>query len=350
MVVLVIVMTGVFMTILHFMRQPLQSIYSPKNDSASGVGATQDRLGKTAINGKAKTEDEMLDRHNLGASAFDTRIRLWGKVVDQHGNPVEGAMIKAIATTLRMVKVENGYREYEILSAQSAADGTFMFDGAEGFSLTIRQLSKDGYVLPSAYQAGIRWEGARYRFRYKSIGDVQSVFHPNPEQPVVFHLWKLNKPEPIKVRDIGRSGPIVKVGSAPTKLFSISILVTSIGTANAPEWQVTLTSRKTGGGLIAAAPSDVFMFDAPSNGYTSSIKFRYSPKGASEMGDAIGIPVRYYEVGEGGSCYSANELVFYEPRDDGIVLYKMRSWTNPNGSRNLEHDAAHLLESPRLTR
>jgi hypothetical protein len=92
------------------------------------------------------------------------------------------------------------------------------------------------------------------------------------------------------------------------------------------------------------------MFEAPASGYTSSIKFRYGPKGASEMGDAIGIPVRYYEHGEGRSCYSANELVFYEPRDDGIVLYKMRAWTNPNGSRNLEHDAAHLLESPRLTR
>ncbi|MEN9975487.1 MAG: hypothetical protein RLZZ282_1493, partial [Verrucomicrobiota bacterium] len=189
-VVLVIVMTCAFMTILYFLRQPLQSIHSLKNDSASGISATQPKLDNKAINGKGKTQEEMLDRHNLGASAFDTRIRLWGKIVDQHGNPVEGVIIKAIATTLRMIKVENGYREYEILSAQSAADGTFMFDGADGFSLTIRQLSKDGYVLPSAYQAGIRWEGARYRYRYKSIGDVQSVFHPNPEQPVVFHLWR----------------------------------------------------------------------------------------------------------------------------------------------------------------
>jgi hypothetical protein len=103
----------------------------------------------------------LLDQRNQGVSAFDTKVRFWGKVLDQDGQPVEGATIKAIVTTLRMIKVEGGYREYDILTTQSAADGSFMFDGAEGFSLTIRQLSKEGYVLPSAYQAGTRWEGAR---------------------------------------------------------------------------------------------------------------------------------------------------------------------------------------------
>jgi len=52
-----------------------------------------------------------LARYCAGVSAFDTHVRFWGEVVDQDGNSVKGATIKATVTTLRMIKVDDGYRE-----------------------------------------------------------------------------------------------------------------------------------------------------------------------------------------------------------------------------------------------
>ena len=269
-------------------------------------------------------------------------------MVDQNGQPVAGATIRATVTTLRMVKVENGYREYEILAAQSAADGSFMFDGADGFSLTIRELSKDGYVLPSAHQAGTRWEGARYFYRYKSIGDAQKVFRPDPSKPEIFHLWKLIKPEPLAVTGTGVDGPEYVVGSPPEPLHTFSIKVTDVGTTQNPKWEVTIASLEADGGVIKAEPSDVFMFEAPEFGYTRSITFRYGPEGANEMTDDSGVPIRFFVRSKGGRWYSAGDYAFFAPNKDGIVTTHMRYWLNPNGSRNLEHDAAHPLPRPSL--
>ena len=63
--------------------------------------------------------------HNAIAARFDTGVRFWGKVVDQAGDPLEWVKIVSSVTTLRMIKTEHGYREFEVLQATSASDGTF---------------------------------------------------------------------------------------------------------------------------------------------------------------------------------------------------------------------------------
>ncbi|MEI6606419.1 MAG: hypothetical protein WCP35_14005 [Verrucomicrobiota bacterium] len=125
-------------------------------------------------------------QYNRYAAGYDTHVHFWGKVVDQNGYPVEGAAIVASVTTMRLVKVKGKYREYGILTTRSAADGSFKLDGAEGFALTIEQFYKDGYVLPSAYQAGTRWPGAKYHYRYKDMGTDQVIFTPSRSHPEVF--------------------------------------------------------------------------------------------------------------------------------------------------------------------
>jgi len=95
------------------------------------------------------------------------------------------------------------------------------------------------------------------------------------------------------------------------------------------------------GGVVKADASDVFLFEAPATGYTKSIKFRYGPEGADEMRDGPGAPVRFCVRSDGGRSYGAGETAFFTPHDDGVVFTSWRSWRNPNGSRNLEHDAAN---------
>ena len=295
-------------------------------------------------------DEWQMARYNAGAGAFDSQVRFWGKVVNQDGRPVDGAAIAASVTTLRMIKVEGGYREYEILHATSGADGTFGFDGSKGMYLDIETLGKDGYVLPSAYQAGTRWPGAKYHYRYFSMGDHEDVFRPNPGRPEVFHLWKLKRPEPLEIIDDtgGLNGPILRVGAEPESYRTVSMMLTDVGTPQSPQWELTVSALEPDAGVIKANSSDIFMFVAPPSGYTHSIKFLYGPVGADQGAGEPGSPVRFFVRSHHGRWYGAAEYAFFSPDQDGRVRSRMGYWINPNGSRNLEHDAAHPLPEPLL--
>jgi len=277
-------------------------------------------------------------------------VHFWGKVVDQEGAQLEGVKIIATVTTLRMIKTENGYREYEVLEATSATDGTFKFDESDGMYLDIEKLGKDGYVLPSAYQAGTHWGGAKYRYQYLSIGNLEKVFTPTQSCPEVFHLWKLNKPELLVIggNTSGLNGPNLNLNAPPKTYRDISMMVTDIGSIRAPQWEVTVTSIEPDGGVVKADPADIFMFNAPEFGYSQSIKFSYGPHGTDQgLGDP-GTPIRFFVRSHGGRWHTASDYSFFSPKQDGRVRSKMRYWLNPSGSRNLEHDGAHPLPQPSL--
>ncbi|MEI7911088.1 MAG: carboxypeptidase-like regulatory domain-containing protein [Verrucomicrobiota bacterium] len=292
------------------------------------------------------------DQHNAIASRFDTRVRFWGKVVDQKGAPLQGVEIVATVTTLRMIKTENGYREYEVLKATSDADGTFIFDGSEGMYLDIEALTKEGYVLPSAYQFGMSCKvGAKFQYRYSSMGGGESVFIPTPASPEVFHLWKINKPEPLTIGGDGSglSGPELKVGAPPEPSTTISMMITSVGTHKDPQWEVTVSALEPDGGFVMAEASDIFMFEAPAAGYSHSIRFKYGPVGADQGAGDPGASLRFFARTHNGRWHTACEYAFFAPDQNGTVLTQVRSWRNPNGSRNLEHDGAHPLPPPHLS-
>lgn len=316
----------------------------------------------------SKAMEEKIDHYNKGVSAFDDKVKFWGKVVDQDGQPIEGVDIKASVTTLRMVKTEKGYREFELLNTISKRDGTFRFIGAEGFSLTIEQMEKEGYVLPSVYQAGIRRNGPKYFYRYKSIGNVQQVFHPNPLEPVIFHLWKLSKPEPLFIvgqwgvpLDFFKLPEVSKIvrsmdchpGADPSAMgreAHITIEFKEIGTPQSRKWEVIIAAIGNDGGVIKADPSDALLFTAPESGYTQSISFQFGPEGTDQHKDGPGAPVRFFVRCKNGQWHAAVESVFFAPDEAGQVVGRWRQWLNPNGSRNLEHDAAHPLPEPVLSK
>lgn len=305
---------------------------------------------------RPQTPEDILKRHNAGASGFDSKVRFWGKVLDQDGHPVEGVSIRASVTTLRMIKTENGYREFELMDTQSQSDGTFMFDGAEGFSLTIEKIAKMGYVLPSAYQEAMRFpEDFKYRFTYNSMGGPDRIFCPDPSSPFVFRLWKLRNPEPLFMEGswAGFRGPTFQIDGEWRKLSmafepggkrhppDISIEVTSVGTQQSPQWEVTVAVIEDDGGVVKADPDDAFMFEAPAAGYQRVQKFRYGRDSAEQYDE--GTPVRFFVRSKKGRWHSAVDTIFYPPDANGQIVTKWRNWLNPNGSRNLEHDSANPI-------
>ena len=289
--------------------------------------------------------------HNAIAARFDTRVRFWGKVMDQNGTPLEGVHIVASVTTLRMIKTEHGYREYEILKATTNAGGAFMFNGPDGLFLDIEAMGKSGYVLPSAYQFGMSCKvGAKFRYKYSSVGNMENVYIPNPVRPEIFHMWKLNKPEPLVISGDGSglSGPELMLGSPPERVGSLSMVVISVGTSQAPQWEVTVSANSPDGGVIMADPGDIFMFEAPESGYTQSIKYRYGPDGTDQGAGDPGASLRFFSRTHNGRWHVASQYAFFSPDQNGTVLTEMRLWFNPSGSRNLEHDGGHPLPEPVL--
>lgn len=295
---------------------------------------------------RPQTLEDVLKRHNVGAAGFDSKVQFWGKVLDQDGHPVEGASIRASVTTLRMIKTEKGYREFELLDTQSKADGSFMFDGAAGFSLTIEKLTKPGYVLPAPYQEAMRFpEDFKHRYTYNPMGGPEKPFHPDPASPVIFRLWKLRSPEPLLLCGTwsGFRGPEYQLDgeATPDVVRTISVAVASVGTKQSPLWEVTMTAAETDGGIAKANPNDAFMFEAPAGGYERVQKFRYGPEDTRNYGE--GAPVRVFVRSKQGRWYAAVDSIFFAPDDSGEIRTKSRYWLNPNGSRNLEHDAANPI-------
>ena len=346
---ILLALAGTSLTLYYLCPKAIRCTSSEREETRTQL------LPHTAIRQSIKSpapEENPWTQHNAIASHFDARVRFWGKVVDQGGIPLEGVKIVASVTTLRMIKTKNGYREYEVLRATTAANGTFQFDGSAGMYLDIDALSKEGYVLPSAYQFGMSCViGAKFRYRYSSIGNQEKLFTPNLSLPEIFHLWKLNKPEPLEIggNSDGRNGPGFKVGAPPDPLRSISIMVSDVGTVQTPQWEVTVSALEADGGVVMADSSDILMFRAPEAGYTHSIKLRYGLEGADESQDDPGASLRFYVQSNKGHWHSACEFSFFSPNRKGIVETKMRFWLNPSGSRNLEHDGGHPLPEPILS-
>lgn len=305
---------------------------------------------------RAQKPEDIINYHNAGASGFDSKVRFWGRVLDQDGNPIERASIRASVTTLRIIKTEKGYREFELMDTQSKSDGTFMFDGAEGFSLTIEKLTKTGYVLPSAYQEAMRYpEDFKYRFTYNPMGGSDRIFRPDPASPFVFRLWKLRNPEPVFMSGhwASNTGPSFKINGEARKRSmafepggtrhppDISITVISVGTEQSPQWEVTVAAVEDDGGVVKADPDDAFMFEAPAEGYQKVQKFRYGLEDVKQYDE--GTPVRFFVRSKQGRWHSAADTIFYPPDVHGKIVTKWRNWLNPNGSRNLEHDSANPI-------
>ncbi|GAA5120995.1 carboxypeptidase regulatory-like domain-containing protein [Luteolibacter yonseiensis] len=303
-----------------------------------------------------------LDDHNAGASVYDTDVRFWGKVLDSQGVPLEGVHVRAAVTTLRVKPVKGGagFREFDVIEARTDATGRFALEGASGFVLKILKMTKDGYVLPHDQQLSTAF-GTNYReYLYKSMDGQQPEFKPDPANPVEFRLWKLQRPEPLMIFNPEMRIP---VGGPPQNLSmddhgsttdpdfkytpDVKISVSEIGTADSRRWEVRISGWNEDCGVVKADPSDPFLFEAPENGYEESITCQYGPEDMDGRTGMEGLRIRFFVRSKKHLWHGAVDSVF-PPPEDGRVRPKMEIWTNPAGSRNLEHNAARPLFAPPL--
>ena len=258
-------------------------------------------------------------------ASWQAPIEFYGKVVDENNNPVAGA-------TINFHWVETPSKEGNKTSkAQSDAAGLFSLHGARGPDLAVL-VSKEGYY---SYR---ETDHPAFKYGFFSNGD----FSPDPRNPIVFHLHKKGKKEPLIRKDfppgIGQIWQLHHDGM-PIELDLLSGRKVSAGNgqlklefwrdvsdikASRFDWKLQISISK--GGLIGT--DEEFAFQAPESGYQPSVLIDMPATNQNWQDE---VRSKYYIQLPDGKY---GRIDVYLMPYNGV--FTVQSAINPAGSRNLE--------------
>jgi hypothetical protein len=261
------------------------------------------------------------------ATMNDVPIVFYGKLEDQFGNPVVGAQIRG--NTI----VYNGVRAgAEHVSVNSDANGLFQINAGTGESLGIWP-RKEGYVLATT----------RTEFKYSYM--YPEHFTPDPNNPVLVKMWKLQGAEPLTAINATVRLPFT---NAPISFDLITGKTVPTGgdltlTVNRPEgvisqqhpqdWSVSIDVID--GGLIALSDNEWgITYSAPEDGYV--------PRGTFENDNGSDVTRRTLLVrSRSGKIYAKVGFSFRINNGPSDLMYiAFNGAANTNSSRNLEATAS----------
>lgn len=264
------------------------------------------------------------DKENVGKilTVFGAPIDFYGKVQDQHGNPVGGAKVHYSAA-------DRYFGDSSKYEGTSSSDGLFSITGIKGAGLYV-SVYKDDYD-------GLDQSGGS--FGYGMRGERQA---PTKDNPAIFILRKKGETEPLVAidRDIVvakdgtpievslRTGKVVPGGREGIKMECWADDQHKDGRRRY-EWHFRLTIP--GGGLIQRQNTS-FDFEAPTDGYRPFEEFRM-PQSAERWKDSF---ERDYFVKLGSGTFAR---MHFRITTGGDHFASITSFLNPQpGSRNLEYD------------
>jgi hypothetical protein len=251
----------------------------------------------------------------------------YGKVIDQHGQPVVGAEVK-VAVNLA---VGRGASQ----ETQTDAAGQFQFVGLRGESLNIVP-EKKGYQI-EGHGLGIKGHNGP---------------ETSPTNRAVYTMWKLVGPEPIvhnhKSHQIKPDGRLYTIdllantaveGTNDAGDLQVELLrPPSVKPREAFDWSFSMTA--VGGGLIEVSNDD-YLNEAPERGYQPQYKLDMSlasPKRRGWNGEET-----FYLKSRDGKAYGHFHIRIDPAYRDGSLL-EIDSYINPSGSRNLEFDPSKQIQ------
>lgn len=260
----------------------------------------------------------------------DEPIRFYGKLVDQFGNPVPSAIVDFT------VRVINGYESTTDRGRTvSDAAGMFSISGYKGQDLSVNP-SKAGYVLSSIH--GI--------FNYSHLFPESERVHPDPGNPTVIEMWKLQGAE--RLISFRIEGYVPCEGTPADFDLQTGERVQSGGDVTLTVWSTNAPSLKNGyswkariqavqGGLVQAfnvRPEQ--MLGAPESGYAGSFDLNYNYEVRPWSSRFTGA---FYFTSRGGQFYGRLTLqILSDVVKDGGAYVSIQGMLNPAGSRDLEVD------------
>jgi hypothetical protein len=253
----------------------------------------------------------------------------YGKVIDQHGNPVVGAKVTA--------EVNLGFGPGGSATTQTDSDGLFQFTGLRGKALNITP-EKEGFQI-QGHGLGL-----------KNLNGPEST----SIRPAIYTMWKLRNPEPMLHGKIGsytiRHGCLYAVDLVKNTItegtngpgdFWIQIdgpVVFKRGDFD--DWSLTMTA--VDGGFIAVTDNQYFN-QAPSTGYQPNVQMVNRPSDPSMP--RLNTDRTFYLKSRGGQFYSYFRITELMPHNFGkFAQFYIDYCANPAGSRNLQFDPAKQIK------
>lgn len=287
----------------------------------------------------------------------NVRMDLYGKVVDQYGNPVEGA---EVSINLNRFSRNTMGRESRDIQVKSDAEGRFKISNEKGMNLHIKTINKKGYDFSQSYDQWInktfRYSGGKYQ--------NEEYYIPNPGQPEIYRGRKMGEQTflikhqlnfPFKAKEFNFEkgmdlivGWNIKPEEMRTLVLNGDPLVCDLKAKATFDnkkraWSVVLTANSPGGGVLV---SDQLLYEAPQEGYLPSYTFtqgKENPIKARYIYIRSRQPFIYTRM-DLGDQFNVNSWPFINMGEKGDWNFHIggKTATNPYGERNLE-------ESPELT-
>lgn len=246
----------------------------------------------------------------------------YGKVVDQSGNPL--AEVKVVGN------VDLAFGDSKAYKTTTDAQGLFHFLGLRGQGLGV-ELEKNGYY-----------------FDYMSpSADRPNSYLPDPNNPLIFTMWKLRGAEPM-VHDklhayIPCDGSIIKFDLLTGKKsldgdFNVSLTRNPVSIVRSKPFAWSVTLEVTNGGLQAI--TNVYPNEAPAEGYQSKITFDFQPN--SKEWTSHFTPKFYFKA-KNGQVFGRMAINIMSDFQPPPTLFDAEIYANPGGSRNLEFDPSKQI-------
>jgi hypothetical protein len=257
-------------------------------------------------------------------------LDLYGKVIDQYGQPVMGAEVQGNV----LLNVDFTHSRDEIYHTQTDSQGLFNFKDIHGVALGIWP-KKEGYT-----------------YDLKLPSRRPENYTLDPENPVVFIMWKLKGVEPMLHTHLDSRVPYdghsaffgLLTGKKDDRGdLRITLMRNPLQVRRGMDhfnWNVQI--EIVGGGLSEV--KDPYPNLAPESNYQAS--FQFSVQAGSSNWTQRLTKMFYVHLRKGEYGRIMLDLTTDSERPDtGISI---ESWINPSGSRNLEYDSKKEISASRI--
>jgi len=299
------------------------TVASPTEASADASSASTERVATT------------VPQPQSPAVSNDVPIVFYGRLEDQAGAPVGEADI--LGTT---VFHQGPARRTARFSTKSDAEGLFRFEAGIGETLELAP-RKEGYALAStntiAYYGPSKPEEERH--------------HPDPNDPVIMKMWKLQGAEPLAAFETRFS---LLLTQTPVYFDFVTQMLGStngdikislkrpqgiISTRDQPDWSVELETEEQGGLMEISSPDWTTTYWAPAEGYKRKQVLLVSASPPRQWSqDAHGL--FFVQTRHGGVYTKLSLKVAINLNPDDPVELVLSGISNTNGSCNWEADSS----------
>jgi hypothetical protein len=266
----------------------------------------------------------------------DKEVEFYGKVIDQYGTPIPN--VDVYGSTIYNNGISSGVQKKHTVTD---ADGLFSFRGMRGRTFDCG-LRKPGYEnMPE----GDAWD-------YTELVPEAKRHHPDPRNPVILKMWKLQGAEPMvqmqKDFKIPPDGTPIRIDlSTGKKVEQGGDIVLNLrhetwqpGVQGKRPFNWALRLEATNGGVVESTQR--LMYLAPEDGYEPSLTIDMP---STKTGWEATVNRAFY-LKSRGQIHSRVGMVFNANPDQERGSYLSLNWRlNPKpGSRNLEFDPAKAIK------